>query len=79
MATGGIMFPLRRPSKLSWVPERCSQSRVRFAAPNSGAPLTAARRSGQGGHRDGRLRREHDAVFWERKTQKPKTPASKKD
>jgi hypothetical protein len=29
------------------VPERCSQSRVRFAAPNNGAPLTAARRSGQ--------------------------------
>jgi hypothetical protein len=29
------------------VPERCSPSRVRFAAPNSGAPLTAARRSGQ--------------------------------
>jgi hypothetical protein len=45
--TSGIMFPLRRPSKLSSVPERCSHSRVRFAAPNSGAPLTAARRSGQ--------------------------------
>ena len=29
------------------VPERCSPSRVRFAAPNYGAPLTAARRSGQ--------------------------------
>ena len=29
------------------VPERCSQSRVRFAAPNYGAPLTAARRSSQ--------------------------------
>ena len=29
------------------VPERCSQSRVRFAAPNHRAPLTAARRSGQ--------------------------------
>ena len=29
------------------VPERCSTSRVRFAAPNSGAPLTTARRSGQ--------------------------------
>jgi hypothetical protein len=29
------------------VPERCSQSRVRFAAPNYGAPLTAKRRSGQ--------------------------------
>ena len=28
-------------------PERCSPSRVRFAAPNYGAPLTAARRSGQ--------------------------------
>jgi hypothetical protein len=31
--TRGIMFPLRRPSKISWAPERCSQSRVRFAAP----------------------------------------------
>ena len=29
------------------VPERCSHSRVHFAAPNYGAPLTAARRSGQ--------------------------------
>ena len=29
------------------VPERCSPSRVRFAAPNYGAPLTAPRRSGQ--------------------------------
>ena len=29
------------------VPERCSPSRVRFAAPNYGAPLTAAPRSAQ--------------------------------
>ena len=29
------------------VPERCSPSRVRFAAPKTGAPLTAPRRSGQ--------------------------------
>ena len=29
------------------LPERCSPSRVRFAAPHYGAPLTAARRSGQ--------------------------------
>src|SRR5215467_6814219 len=28
-------------------PERCSPSRVRFAAPHYGAPLTAPRRSGQ--------------------------------
>ena len=41
------MFPLRRPSKPFYVPERCSPSRVRFAPPNYGAPLTAARRSGQ--------------------------------
>ncbi len=34
-------------SLLPHVPERCSPSRVRFAAPNYGAPLTAARRSGQ--------------------------------
>ena len=45
--TSRNMFPLRRPSTISGVPERCSQSRVRFAAPNTGAPLTAARRSGQ--------------------------------
>ena len=45
--TSGNMFPLRRPSKAYRVPERCSPSRVRFAAPNTGAPLTAARRSGQ--------------------------------
>ena len=34
------MFPLRRP-KLYRLPERCSPSSVRFAAPNYGAPLTA--------------------------------------
>ena len=45
--TSRNVFPLRRPSKLGWMPERCSTSRVRFAAPNSGAPLTSPRRSGQ--------------------------------
>jgi hypothetical protein len=30
------------------VPQRCSRSRVRFAAPQTGAPLTAVRRSGRG-------------------------------
>ena len=45
--TNGNVFPLRRPSKLRWMPERCSPSRVRFAAPNCGAPLTAPLRSGQ--------------------------------
>ncbi len=45
--TSGNVFPRRRPSKLWWVPERCSPSRVRSAAPNNGAPLTAPRRSGQ--------------------------------
>jgi hypothetical protein len=44
--TSGNVFPLRRPSKLRWMPERCSPSRVRCAAPKAGAPLTAARRSG---------------------------------
>ena len=43
--TSGNVFPLRRPSTGPGMPERCSQSRVRFAAPNSGAPLTAVRRS----------------------------------
>jgi hypothetical protein len=45
--TSGNVFPLRRPSKMWWMPERCSPSRVRFAAPNIGAPLTAPRRSGR--------------------------------
>jgi len=45
--TSRNMFPLRRPSKGWPMPERCSPSRVRFAAPNYGAPLTAPRRSGQ--------------------------------
>ena len=43
--TSGNVFPLRRPSRLRWMPERCSTSRVRFAAPNTGAPLTPPRRS----------------------------------
>jgi len=45
--TSGNVFPPSRPSKLGWMPERCSTSRVRFAAPNTGAPLTSPRRSGQ--------------------------------
>jgi hypothetical protein len=45
--TSGNVFPLRRPSTGPGVPERCSQSRVRFAAPNNGAPLTTVRRSGR--------------------------------
>ena len=43
--TNGNVFPPSRPSKLRWMPERCSTSRVRFAAPNCGAPLTSPRRS----------------------------------
>ena len=45
--TSGNVFPLRRPSTGPRLPERCSQSRVRFAAPKNGAPLTAPRRSGR--------------------------------
>jgi hypothetical protein len=45
--TSGNVFPLRRPSIGPGVPERCSQSRVRFAAPKTDAPLTAPRRSGR--------------------------------
>ena len=41
------VFPPSHPSKVWSMPERCSPSRVRFAAPNCGAPLTAPRRSGQ--------------------------------
>ena len=39
--------PAPPPVEVVSMPERCSPSRVRFAAPNYGAPLTAARRSGQ--------------------------------
>ena len=39
--------PAPPPVDLVPVPERCSPSRVRSAAPHSGAPLTAPRRSGQ--------------------------------
>jgi hypothetical protein len=45
--TSGNVFPLRRPSKLGWMPERCSLPRVRCAAPKCGAPLTTPRRSGR--------------------------------
>jgi len=45
--TSRIVIPPSRPSKSRSMPERCSPSRVRFAAPNCGAPLTAPLRSGQ--------------------------------
>ena len=45
--TSRIVIPPSRPSKACSMPERCSPSRVRFAAPNCGAPLTALLRSGQ--------------------------------
>ena len=44
--TSGNVFPPSRPSKLPWMPDRCSTSRVRCAAPKCGAPLTPPRRSG---------------------------------
>jgi len=44
--TSRNVFPPSRPSKFLSMPERCSTSRVRFAAPNTGAPLTSPRRSG---------------------------------
>jgi len=45
--TSRIEIPPSRPSKAWSMPERCSPSSVRFAAPNCGAPLTAPLRSGQ--------------------------------
>ena len=39
--------PAPPPVEAVPMPERCSPSRVRSAAPNYGAPLTAVRRSGQ--------------------------------
>jgi len=41
--------------------DRCSASRVRFAAANSAAPLTPPRRSAEPSICDGRLRREPEA------------------
>src|SRR5215471_15919409 len=38
--------PAPPPVEAVSMPQRCSPSRVRFAAPNYGAPLTTARRSG---------------------------------
>jgi hypothetical protein len=57
--TSGNVFPLRRPSTDPGVPERCPQSRVRYAAPEGGAPLNCSAPFRPGGNRDGRLRREH--------------------
>jgi hypothetical protein len=45
--TSGNVFPPTPPVDALSMPERCSPSRVRSAAPNYGAPLTAARRSGR--------------------------------
>ena len=45
--TSGNVFPRRRPSTVLQCQNSAQQSRVRFAAPKSGAPLTAARRSGR--------------------------------
>lgn len=55
------MIHRNRPSRWVQVPERCSRARVRYAAPKSGAPLRAARRSGRWRISDGRLRRDHEA------------------
>ena len=43
----GFWFPLRRPSSVCAVAERCSAARVRFAAANVAAPLPPARRSAE--------------------------------
>jgi len=66
--TSRNVFPLRRPSKFTSMPERCSPARVRFAASRP-CPLRAvpARQSG-----DGRLRREHCV---ERRSPERKRPA----
>jgi hypothetical protein len=45
--TSRNVFPPTPPVEVLSMPERCSLSRIRFAAPNYGAPLTAVRRSGQ--------------------------------
>ena len=58
--TSGNVFPPCRPSKLRWMPERCSTSRFRCSAP--------FRRDGDC---DGRLQREHFTDT--RKNKRPKT------
>ena len=60
--TSGNVFPLRRPSNVSWVPERCSPSRVRFAAPKKRRALDGCAPFRPEDKRDGRLRREHFAI-----------------
>jgi hypothetical protein len=45
--TSRNVFPPSRPSKSSSMPEPCSPSRVRCAAPKTGAPLTSPRGSGK--------------------------------
>src|SRR5215831_9394827 len=49
----GLVTHQSRPSRFGAMPERCSPARVRFAAPESGAPLPAARRSGNREHATG--------------------------
>jgi hypothetical protein len=44
-----------------WIAERCSEARVRYAAPKAGAPLPPVRRSAEVNGRDGRLRRKPEA------------------
>ena len=69
--TSGIMFPLRRPSPVYRVPQRCSQSRVRFAAPQKRRALDCCAPFRPSGYRDGRLRREHETIFWENQKPRP--------
>jgi hypothetical protein len=53
--TSRNVFPLRRPSKYTWMPERCSRARVRFAASRPCSLRAVPARQSC----DGRLRREH--------------------
>jgi hypothetical protein len=62
----GFRFAARR---LRSIAERCSEARVRCAAPNSGAPLPPVRRSAYPSNCDGRLRRKPEAEQFLRLTE----------
>ena len=62
--TSRIMFPLRRPSKPFYAPERCSPVKGSLRRAKLRRALDRCAPFRPTGNRDGRLRREHDAIPW---------------
>jgi len=60
--------PATPPVEIEPVPERCSPSRVRYAAPNYGRALDRCAPFRPGGDCDGRLQRDHDTIAAKHKT-----------